>query len=91
MRMFPDDAMAEALIVQQRWPDRIYCPRCKNYNVQSNVKHPSMSYRCRAYRKFFSYHTGTIMQGSDLGAQGWVLATYLLSTSIKGTSSMKLH
>lgn len=50
-----------------------------------------MSYRCRACRKFFSYHTGTIMQGSDLGAQGWVLATYLLSTSIKGTSSMKLH
>ena len=31
------------------------------------------------------------MQGSNLGFQTWVLALYLLSTGIKGTSSMKLH
>ena len=31
------------------------------------------------------------MQGSPLGFQTWVLALYLLTTSIKGTSSMKLH
>ena len=61
MRVFPDDAMAEALIVQQRWPDGIYCPRCKSYNIQSNVKHPSMSYRYGVSRKFFSYHTGTVL------------------------------
>ena len=91
MRKFPDDAAAEAWIVQQRWPDGIRCPRCDSDNVQSNVKHPSMSYRCRPCRKFFSYRTGTVMQGSNLGAQVWVVATYLLSTGIKGTSSMKLH
>lgn len=91
MRKFPDDAAAEAWIVQQRWPDGIRCPRCDSDNVQSNVKHPSMPYRCRLCRKFFSYRTGTVMQGSNLGAQVWVVATYLLSTGIKGTSSMKLH
>ena len=42
-------------------------------------------------RKFFSVRTGTAMQNSNLGFQVWVLASYLLSTGIKGTSSMKLH
>ena len=31
------------------------------------------------------------MQNSNLGPQIWVLATYLMPTSIKGVSSMKLH
>lgn len=31
------------------------------------------------------------MQGSNLGARVWIVATYLLSTGIKGKSSMKLH
>ncbi len=31
------------------------------------------------------------MQNSNLGAQAWALAAYLLSTNIKGASSMKLH
>ena len=81
MRKFPDDAAAEAWIVQQRWPDGIRCPRCDSDNVQSNVKHPSMPYRCRLCRKFFSYRTGTVMQGSNLGAQVWVVATPLPTTT----------
>ena len=40
---------------------------------------------------FFSVRTGTVMQNSNLGAQTWALATYLLTTGIKGASSMKLH
>ena len=31
------------------------------------------------------------MEGSNLGFQTWVIAMYLLSTGIKGVSSMKLH
>lgn len=31
------------------------------------------------------------MQGSNLGFQTWALAFYLMTTGIKGTSSMKLH
>ena len=50
-----------------------------------------MSYRRRTCRKFFSYRTGTVMQGSNLGAQVWMLATYLLSTGIKETCSMKRY
>ena len=31
------------------------------------------------------------MQGSNLGFQKWVIAIYLVTTGLKGTSSMKLH
>ena len=91
MRMFPDDATAEKWIEKTRWPNGVACPHCGSVNVQIGAKHPDMSYRCRDCRKFFSVRTGTAMQNSNLGCQVWVLASYLLSTGIKGTSSMKLH
>ena len=34
---------------------------------------------------------GTLMEGSKLGYQIWAIAIYLLSTNLKGVSSMKLH
>ncbi len=50
-----------------------------------------MPYRCRDCRKRFSTRTGTVMEGTKLGYQTWALATYLLTTGIKGTSSLKLN
>ena len=41
--------------------------------------------------KRFSVKTGTVMEGSKLGLQVWMIATHLLSTSLKSVSSMKLH
>ena len=91
MRMFPDDKAAEDWIAKSRWPEGAQCPHCESDNVQEKTTHPSMPYRCRDCRKFFSVRTGTVMQNSNLGAQVWVLATYLLTTGIKGQASMKLH
>ena len=82
VRKFPDDAVVAAWTFQQRWPEGVRCPRCDSDNVQSKGKHPSMSYRCQQCRKFFSYRMGTVMQGSNLGEQVWVIATDLLSTGI---------
>ena len=50
-----------------------------------------MPYRCRECRKRFSVRSKTVMAESKLGFQVWILAIYLLTTGIKGTSSMKLH
>ncbi len=91
IRMFPDDKVAEAWIASLRWPTGAVCPHCASANVQCGAKHPSMSYRCRTCRKFFSVRTDTVMQNSNLGAQKWVIAAYMLSTNLKGDSSMKLH
>ena len=91
VRMFPDDATAASWFADCRWPNGPQCPHCASERVQSGTSHPTMPYRCRACRKFFSVRTGTVMAESKLGYQTWVLAIYLLTTGIKGTSSMKLH
>ena len=92
-RMFPDDAAAEAWFRKLWWPDGPHCPRCGTTNVQSGIKHPTMTHRCRECpkRPMFSMKTGTIMEGSKLGYQIWAFAVYLVTTNLKGVSSMKLH
>lgn len=92
-KMFPDDATAEAWYVKRRWPNGIGCPHCGSMNVQPGCKHKSMPYRCREKEcaKRFSAKTGTVMEGSKLGLQAWMIATYQLTTSLKSVSSMKLH
>ena len=92
-RLFPDDAAAERWLVSLRWPSGICCHYCGSENVQTGAKHKSMPYRCREKRcaKRFSVRTGTVMQSSKLGFQTWAIAIYLMSTNLKGISSMKLH
>ena len=92
-RMFPDNKTAERWYQDVRWPDGPFCPYCGSFSVQSNIKHKTMTHRCRdcPEKPMFSLKTGTVMQGSKLDYQVWAIATYLLTTNIKGISSMKLH
>ena len=88
---FPDDEAAEAWFASIRWPDGVRCPHCDHDSIQHPTTHPTMPYRCRGCRRFFSVRVGTVMQDSKLGYQKWAIAVYLFNTNIKGTSSMKLH
>ena len=90
-KMFPDDATAEKWFVDCRWPNGVLCAHCEGDDVAKQGNHPTMPYHCRDCRKFFSTKTGTVMQSSKIGYQKWALAVYILTTGIKGTSSMKLH
>ena len=92
-RRFPDDATAEAWFIERRWSSGIACPHCGSMNVQTGAKHKTMPYRCREKEcaKRFSPKTGTVMEGSKLGFQIWMIATYLMATNLKSVSSMKLH
>ena len=92
-KMFPDDATAEAWFVKQRWADGVTCPHCGSDNVQTGAKHKTMPFRCRekTCAKRFSAKTGTIMEGSNIGFQDWMIGTCLLTTSLESVSSMKLH
>ena len=89
--MFPDDADAERWFIEKRWQNGICCHYCGSTSVQTGAKHRTMPFRCRDCRKRFSVRTGTVMQSSKLGYQTWAVAIYLLTTSLKGVSSMKLH
>ena len=93
MKMFPDDATAEAWFSEQFWPNGVCCPCCGSVNVQTGCKHKTMPFRCREKEcgKKFSTKTGTIMEGSKIGFQDWLIATFLLTTFLKSVSSMKLH
>ncbi len=92
-KMFPDNSAAEKWFAKARWPEGTHCPHCESVNVQSGAAHKTMPYRCRERecRKRFSVRTGTCMEASNLGFQIWAIAVYLMSTSLKGVSSMKLH
>ena len=90
-KMFPDDAAAERWFTETRWPKGVQCHYCGSKRVQEGAAHKTMPLRCRDCRKRFSVRTGTVMESSKLGFQVWAIATYLLTTNLKGISSMKLH
>ena len=89
--MFPDDAAAERWFTETRWPNGVHCLKCGSFNIQERPTRKPQPYRCRDCRKDFSAKTGTLMQGSNLGFRKWVLAIYIVTIGLKGTSSMRLH
>lgn len=91
LKMFPDDAAAEIWFETQRWPEGRYCPDCGSVNTVPVKSRKPMPYRCRDCRNHFSVRKGTVMQSSKLSLQKWAIAIYMMTTGIKGTSSMKLY
>lgn len=91
MRMFPDEGAAERWFIEQRWPNGVQCMKCGSRNVQVRPTRKPQPFRCRACRRDFSVKTGTLMHGSKLPLRKWAIAMYLMSTNLKGVSSMKLH
>ena len=91
-QMFPDDQSAREWFEGIRWPDQNrYCPYCGSIGVSTVPNEKPLPYWCSDCREYFSVKTGTIMHRSKVPLQKWVIAIYLMSTSLKGVSSMKLH
>jgi len=88
LRKFPDDAAAEAWFLKHRWPDGVRWPACNSAHIRSQPtrRHP---FRCRSCGKEFSVKTDSLMHGSHLGYQTWLIALYLFSTHPKGLSSIQ--
>ena len=91
LQMFPDNASAETWFEEQRWPDGRFCPDCGSVNTVPVKSRKPMPYRCRDCRNHFSVRKGAVMQSSKIGLQKWAIALYMMTTGIKGTSSMKLY
>lgn len=88
--LFPDDAAAEKWFAETRWPDGRACAKCGSVNTRDVASGKPMPYWCSDCRSYFSIKTGTVMQGSNLSLRKWAIAIYLMTTSLKGVSSMKL-
>ena len=92
LKRFPDDAAAEEWFEEQRWPNgERFCPDCGSTNYLAVESRKPMPYRCRDCRQYFSVKKGTAMQSTKLGLQKWAVAFYMMTTGLKGTSSMKLY
>ena len=91
-RLFPDDETAERWFVKTRWQEGVACPHCGGTERVKERKNRNPSpYHCGGCRQYFSVKTGSLMHNSPLGYQTWAIAIYLLTTNLKGVSSMKLH
>ena len=94
--MFRDEETAREWIEKERWPDGPYCPKCGSTNVQSKIKHKTMTHRCRECmsgksKTMFTVRIGTVMESTKMPYRAWAVGIYLFTTNIKGVSSMKLH
>ena len=58
--------------------------------IQSRMKN-RCPFRCTNCRSYFSIKTGTVMQSSRVHLRKRIFTMYLMTTSLKGVSSMKLH
>ena len=85
----PDDEAALKWLEEQVWPDGPFCPNCGSFNVQSGIKHKTMTHRCRdcPKRPMFSIRKGTVMESTKLPYRVWAVGIYLFTTNIKGISS----
>jgi transposase-like protein len=91
-QMFPDEAASRKWLEDIRWSDgERHCPNCGSLKTSAVKNEIPMPYHCGECRQYFSVKTGTVMQSSKVALQKWVIAMYLMSTSLKGVSSMKLH
>ena len=90
--MFPDEESARRWFENLRWPDgERHCPRCGSTKTKTVPNENPMPYHCGDCRKYFSVRTGTVMRRSSTPLRKWVVAMYLMTTNLKGVSSMKLH
>ena len=86
MDMFPTEASARQWFEDVRWAAGRYCGHCGSTNTHAVASGEPMPYRCSDCRKYFSVCTGTPMQSSRLPLRKWVIAMYLMTTSLKGVS-----
>lgn len=94
---FKDEKTCYEFLEQQRWNGVPICPHCGSiktpYKVKSRGKFTDIpSYRC-SERKCdlpFTVRTGSIFEGSKVELRKWLQASYELSISKKGISSVEL-
>ena len=90
---FPNDRVSEEWFIKTRWANGVKCPACNSDNIYTRTveKRRNQPYRCRSCRSDFSVKTDTLMHKSHIGYRAWAVAIYLITTNLKGVSSMKLH
>ena len=82
----------------RRWIESVFwkggepvCFRCGGTNTYEVSSRKPLPHKCRDCRRHFSVRHATILEGSHVPLRKWAVAIYLVASSLKGVSSMKLH
>ncbi len=89
-KMFADEESAEKWFISVRWPDGVECPVCRSKDIQVRENRRPLPYWCGACREYFSVKSHSVMHRSKLPLRVWGMAIYLMTTNLRGVSSMKL-
>ncbi len=92
LEMFPDEPTARKWFEEIRWPGgERFCPLCGSVRTTHVHNEKPLPYRCLDCRQFFSIRSETPMHRSKVPLHKWAAAIYLMSTAVKGISSIRLH
>lgn len=86
---FCDEDEARAFLERAPWPHGPECPKC-GVNRASRITTLPGRFTCLECATRFSVTSGTPMHKTYLAISIWIIATYLIATSSKGISSLKL-
>ncbi|MBO0738886.1 MAG: transposase [Alphaproteobacteria bacterium] len=89
-RRFSNESECLAFLEHARWPQGPVCPACARVDRASRITTRPGDFTCLACKRRFSVAAGTPMHKTHLPICTWLIATYLLATSCKGISSLKL-
>ncbi len=89
-KRFCDEDTCLAFLEQARWPVGPVCPACGTTDRASRITTRPGLFTCLECGKQFSVTAGTPMHKTHLSLCTWIIAAYLIATSSKGISSLKL-
>ena len=94
-RMFPTEDHCKQYLTNNRWPDRVTCPRCGNYDVK---EHGQRAYHWQCYQCSpdgvgyrFSVLVGTIFENTNKPLREWFRVMHMMLTSKKGISALQIY
>ena len=87
---FGDEAQCLSLLEHARWPAGPVCPKCGVVNHASRITTLPGRFTCLSCHSRFSVTAGTPMHKTHLPTATWIIAMYLIASSSKGVSSLKL-
>lgn len=89
-REFPDDDSCLEWLVQNRWPDGIYCDKCEQVRKHHKVTGRPV-YACDYCGSHVSPMAGTIMEKSSTPLRFWFHAMFLMASTRCGISAKQLE
>ena len=89
--LFKDEVSAQKWLSHTRGPKGIRCPVCQFSRISERKNRCPCPFRCRDCHMDSSVKTNSVMHKSKLSLRQWSIAIYLLTTSLKGVSSMRVR